>query len=122
MNPTPRDPDSITAQEYREAFLKIRHRLTDKQQAMLRTHLQAPDRKITAKRMAEAVGYPNHATANLHYGTVAGLLCDLLGQAAESDRLFVLCQFIRPHTETNDEWLWQMREPAAQALQELGWL
>jgi hypothetical protein len=89
---------------------------------MLRTHYHAPDRKITARQMAEAVGYPNFATANLHYGKVGGLLCDILGHEPDSDRLFMLVHFIRPHTESNAEWLWQLREPAAQALQELGWI
>jgi hypothetical protein len=88
----------------------------------LRTHYHAPDRKITARQLAEAVGYPSFSAANLHYGKVGGLLCELLGQEPDSDRLFVLAHFIRPHTESNAEWIWQMREPAAQALQELGWI
>jgi hypothetical protein len=122
MNTTPTNPDTLTAQQYREAFQKVRERLTDKQLAMLRTHYHAPERKITARQMAESVGYPNFASVNLQYGAVGGLLCDILGQQDGSDRLFVLAHFIRPHPEGSAEWLWQMREPAAQALQELGWI
>ena len=122
MNTTPTSPDTLTAQQYREAFQKIHDQLTDKQRAMLRTHYHAPERKITARQMAEAVGFPSYSAANLQYGVVGGLLCEILGQEDGSDRLFVLAHFIRPHTEGNAEWLWQMREPAAQALQELGWI
>jgi hypothetical protein len=119
---TPTDPDTLTAQQYRGAFEKIRDQLTDKQREMLRAHYHAPDRKITARQLAEAVGYPNYSTVNLQYGVIGALLCELLGQEPDSERLYVLLHFIRPHTEGNAEWIWRMREPAAQALQELGWI
>jgi hypothetical protein len=118
---TPTDPDTLTAPQYRAAFEKIHDQLTDKQHGMLRAHYLAPDRKITARQLAEAVHYQKYSAVNLHYGKIGALLCELLGQEPDSERLYVLLHFIRPHTEGNDEWVWRMRKPAAQALQELGW-
>ncbi|HWF20080.1 MAG TPA: hypothetical protein VG754_12480 [Verrucomicrobiae bacterium] len=109
-------PDSFGPEDFRQAFQRIRHQLSERQCDMLRAHYNAPDRKITAKQLAGAVGSPNYKTANSTYGKIGSLLCEILGQEPGHIKLFVLVNFFRPE----NEYIWQMREPAAQALKELG--
>lgn len=71
----------ITVDRYSAALKSLG--LTDKQQAMLKAHYRAPDRRITMTRLAAAVGYPNYAAANLQYGKLAKRLCQAM--AAEPD-------------------------------------
>jgi hypothetical protein len=122
MNATPKDSDAITVQEYREAFQKIHATLTDRQLELLRWHFQRPDRKTTARQMATEFGYSNYRSVNTQYGGVGRFLCDLFGQVPGTVKLNRLLIITRQKVDGKLEWFWQMREPAAQALQELGWV
>lgn len=108
--------------QFQEAFRKIGPSLTGKQMEMLKAHYNAPGRKITARQLAAAVGYSGYHSANLQYGKVGSMLCEIMGRKPSSDALYVLAEFIRPGTESNPEWIWRMRDPAARALEELGWV
>jgi hypothetical protein len=108
----------FSVDDFRGAFQRIQSKLSDKQFDMLQKHYHAPDRKITARQMAEAVGYSNFRVANSQYGKVGGLLCDVLGHVPEGPKLSVLVRFDSLHKE----WIWEMKEPAAQALGELDWI
>lgn len=59
----------VTAQ-YVAAFRAVRG-LTDSQVQMLRIHYHAPERTITAKQLARAVGFNSYAVANAQYGRLA---------------------------------------------------
>lgn len=63
----------ISVDAYQRGFREIK--LSGNQRAMLLAHYNAPDRRITMSRLAEAVGYPNHSAANLQYGILAKKLC-----------------------------------------------
>ena len=69
----------LSAEDYKRAFLEVRAEMTDKHLEMLRAHYAAPHHSITMSELARAVGYANHSSANLRYGTfahaMAGRLC-----------------------------------------------
>jgi hypothetical protein len=48
--------------------------ITDQQVQLLRLHYQAPERTITAKQLAEQVGYSSYVVANAQYGQLAKLV------------------------------------------------
>jgi hypothetical protein len=116
------DPDTLSPQDYMDALITMSEKLPDNHLAMLQAHYRAPNHKISARQMAEAVGYPNVASANLQYGTLAGRLCDIINYRPEGDNVYVLANLIRPEIEGNPEWLWEMRPQLAKALEQLGWV
>ena len=125
------DPAPIaTAEQFKAALLSVRDRIgiTPKDLAMLRAHCRAPHHITTAGQLAQATGYPNHSTANLHYGTFAHRVADALkfrpGPFSDG----------RPHwwltlASGNDEapqtedghYEWIMRPELVQALEEMKW-
>ncbi len=117
-----KDPGQLTAQQFREALLRLRPRLTDHQLTMLRAHYSAPQHTLSATQMAHALGYHSYAAANLHYGRLASILCEELGYPDDSIPLFLLVSFTEPFAEENPHWLWVMRPQVVQALEQLGWV
>ncbi len=105
-----------SAQRYADAFGAIED-LPDSYLRMLRAHYAAPARRITATRLARAVGYPNYNSANLNYPRVGRLVGEHLGWRPGMP-LEVLVTFERP----DNEWHWIMRPQVARALEMLGWV
>lgn len=68
---------SPLAIEYAEAFDRL-GKLPAGYEAMLKAHLNAPDYCITATQLAEAAGYENYNSANLHYGKLGQMLAEEL--------------------------------------------
>lgn len=90
---------------------------------MLCVHHAAPARVVTATRLAELVGYDTYSGVNLHYGKLATAVADELGfDLAGRARAGMLVEFVAPQTAGNEHWLWVMRFPVAQALEDLGWV
>jgi hypothetical protein len=129
-----------TAAVYEEAFLAISP-LNESCRAMLAAHLQAPDRLLSATKLAEAAGYRSYSGANLQYGKLGYLIAQEIGftpptrgdgtpiwtcaiardPAADLDVEFeglvalALRHMDAPHFE------WQMRPQVAEALLRLGY-
>ena len=108
--------------EFRKALEGLGATVKSKHREMLRTHYLAPAHKLTARQMAERIGYAGFGAANLHYGRLGRLVGKKLGLPQEDCHIGVLVEFIRPNTEGNSEWVWIMRPEVAKALEALGWI
>lgn len=106
-----------SADRYVEAFRKIGNR-SESRMRMLQFHYGAPERTVTAVRLAEWMGYGHYSAANLHYGRLGGELGDLLDFYPHGERLGSLVEFDHRH----GEWHWIMRPQVAEALRRLGWV
>lgn len=110
---------TAAASEYAEALQRLGTKLSEKQREMLVAHYRAPDKKVTAGQLASKIGYANFGGANLHYGKLGVLIGQELGLPEQDLHVGVLVLFIRPNTEGNKEWVWQMRPELAEALERL---
>ena len=119
---TAKNPEQFGADDYVRAFDAVRDDISDLQRHMLRAHYSAPDRSVTARQLAAAVGLSNFNAANLHYGKLGRLLFSVLGKPAGADNVFMLAELVPPGERSNDEWLWIMRPQVTQALQLLGFV
>jgi hypothetical protein len=86
----------------------------------LREHANAPGRVLTARRLADAVGYQNHGGINLQYGLLARRIGEALGRSDVN--LSLLVDFVRPKAVTNKEWVMVMHPQFAEALKQAGWI
>ena len=111
------DPEQLTAQQYADALQQVSDRITDKQWEMLRVHYHAPNKQITARQLADAVGFQNYGGANLQYGLLGGLLGSVLGLSSRHSS--VLATGIDAGEEDNPEFLFVMRPQLAAALEQL---
>ena len=91
-----------------------------RQLEFLRAHLKAPERKMTARALAKAVGYRSYRGINLQYGILGRDIGQVLGKKEADIR--VLVSFVSPHSEDNAEWILVMKPQFADALVEAGWL
>lgn len=67
------------AKVYEAAFVHLLPDMPDTYVAMLRAHLAAPDRLISATRLAKAAGYAGYEGANLHYGLLGQRVAEEIG-------------------------------------------
>lgn len=107
---------SPSAQQYEDAFRSLD--LSEAHRDMLKVHYRAPERTITATRMANAIGYPNYGSANLHYGRLGRLV----GESLEFDPLDEHLGTLVTFEKRNGEWHWIMRYQVVRALESLGWI
>lgn len=115
-------PEPFSADDYVRAFDAVQDGISLLQRQMLLAHFSAPDRSITARQLAAAVGLSKFNAANLHYGKLARLLGSMLGNNPAADNVSLLASLVPPGTRGNKEWLWVMRPQVAQALQLLGFV
>lgn len=109
-------PSRFSSNDYKKALesapLRAHHR------QLLKAHLAAPERTVTATQLARMLGYGSYKAANLHYGQLGELLCKRLGwRPPPAQTVFSLVTFEKRH----GEWHWIMRPELAQALEDLGW-
>jgi 5-methylcytosine-specific restriction protein A len=105
------------ADRYVTAFRAILG-LTDRHFQFLRLHYHAPERTVTAKQLADLVGYSSYSVANAQYGRLARLVGERLDYNPEPERLGTLVLF----EKRLGEWHWPMRPEVARALEILGWV
>ncbi len=75
---------------------------------------------MTMTNLALQAGYPNYRAGNVRYGRLARDLGLELGMAMEDlplTRLNLICEFIKPKSQTNREYLIAMRPNFAAALE-----
>lgn len=104
-------------QQYVAAFQAIDN-LKDNHLQILQIHYQAHEKTITAKQLAQAMGYSHHTTANMMYGRLARLVGEKLGYNPEPEKLGTLVTF----EKRKGEWHWILRSEVSQALEALGWI
>lgn len=111
-------------EEYVRAFAAAdaAGKITSKQREMLIFHHSRPGRAVSARTLADAVGFANYNAANLQYGKLGGTLIETLGGDYGDTGVGILVDFIFPNQAANAEFFWVMRERVALALEELGWV
>jgi hypothetical protein len=120
-----RESQPVTSPEYVAAFKSILNRLNDGQRAMLKAHVNAPRRTMTATELATAAGYEHYAAVGLHYGLVGRwlseeLLCPL-PQRADGTKIYTCALADGPDNgKSEGEWQWVMKPEVAAALESLG--
>lgn len=115
-------------EEYKEALANIRPKLPRTYLQMLEAHYLHPDQSITVKELAEAAGYPQTRTANLHYGNLGKRVLKALpgyeptrrGHNNSPQWTMVIAKG-RHEFGTSGPWLWRLRPQVVDALDQLGW-
>lgn len=110
-----------TAAEIAKVFVRIEQQLTAGHKAMLRAHLNASDRSITATQLAKAAGYANYSAANLQYGLLGAMLFAEMpiNLPRRKDGSRVMTCTIALDEDAygpEDEWIWKMRPYVAEGL------
>jgi len=119
-----RGADASNATEARNAFLAVHPRLSVGQKAMLRAHLDAPDRCLTATQLSKAAGYRGYAAANLQYGLLGAMLYGEMPQFLPLRRdgspimTFMIASGENEEQRPEREWIWKMRHSIAVGLRE----
>jgi hypothetical protein len=110
-----------TPESYKTALSLLEDEMPQRHRLMLEMHYRAPGRQLTARKLAEKVGYASFGAVNLQYGTLARKICDILGLRLKY-HVLVLAEFVTPKTGFDREILWVMRPELAKALEELRWV
>jgi hypothetical protein len=116
-----RDVPSSEA-EAQQAFMNISSRLSIGQKAMLREHLSAKGRRLTATQLAAAAGYKGFSAANLQYGLLGAMLYGEmprplpLNKNGKPAMTFMIADGVDNNEGTADQWIWAMRDDIASGL------
>ena len=102
------------------AALKAITPFSGKQKELLRVHYRAQSHAMTARRLAEAVGYKSYRGINLQYGLLAKRIGVALG--LRNTNLSLLAHFVPPKQVTNKDWILLMNPTFADALKKLKWV
>lgn len=109
-----------------EGMRTILPKLHDGQLAMLKAHYHAEGQEITATELADAAGYANYSSANLHYGSIGKLLYELapikiddFNKDGSPIYTFYLADAVE-RSDTKDNWRWKLRPEVSKAIKELG--
>jgi hypothetical protein len=125
---------------YESAFVALLPSLPDSYLAMLRAHMSAPDKLISATKLAEAAGYAGYEGANLHYGLLGQRVAEEIGfvppRRSDGSEIWTCAIARDPALDTEfpdtsmlealsrtfdvQHFEWQMRPQVVQALQRLG--
>lgn len=111
--------EAVSAEDFKAA-LDVLGKPGGKQMDFLQVHADAPGRAKNAEGLAKAVGYENWRAINLHYGNLALDLGKVLNRSEAG--LELLCEFAKPGTLTNKEWILIMRPEFAGGLRLAGWI
>ena len=110
--------DYLTEEDYRKALLAL-NPMASHHERMLGAHYRAPNNTITMTELAEEMGYANYKPANLHYGTLAKLICRELGVKPV---LWVKVLVKFPKKGRPDEhWRLVLRPQVVKAIESLRW-
>jgi len=104
-------------QQYVAAFQSIDN-LKNNHLQILQSHYQAHEKTITAKQLAQVMGYSHHTTTNTMYGCLARLVGEKLDYNPEPEKLGTLVMF----EKRKGAWHWIVRSEVSQALEALGWI
>jgi hypothetical protein len=114
-----------SGEEYVAAFQRMLPTLSDGHCAMLKAHYRAPDKTLTATKLAAAAGYSNYSAANLQYGNVGKALYEELPvelrRRADGTLIYTSALATAGETSDSDEhWTWKLRPEVAYAIERLG--
>lgn len=104
------------------ALQRVLPKISDGQRAMLRAHLKAPERRITATQLAAAAGYANYSAANLQYGRLGAMLFAEVPEdlpCRKDGSPVMTCVIASGDDQRNmdeEQWVWKMRPHVEEAL------
>jgi len=98
------------------AALQAIDNLTDNYVQLLKVHYHAIERTITAKQLAQAMGYNHYSKVNILYGRLAGIVGEKLNYNPGPVKLKTLIT----SEKRKGEWHWILRPEVATALELLG--
>ncbi len=113
-------PQTPTPEKYREALLALEGDMSETKRKLLSVHYHFPNRRATMTQIANAMGWPDYRTGNLHYGKLAKLIGDQLGFHFGTVSLNSICEFDEDR-EPSEHWVLTQRPELAEALEALGW-
>ncbi|MCH8248785.1 MAG: hypothetical protein IH913_04195 [Proteobacteria bacterium] len=109
-----------------EGMRTILPKLHDGQLAMLKAHYHAEGQEITTTELADAAGYANYSSANLHYGIIGKLLYELApiklpdyDDGSSPIYTFYLAE-AAAESDNESNWKWKLRPEVSKAIKELG--
>ncbi|HET6387922.1 hypothetical protein [Hyphomicrobium sp.] len=92
---------------------------TEAQRRMLATHYWCPDEAMHPGYLSAGMGWPNAASANLHYGLFAGATASRMGVTlpANADKVALFAAIVRPSGDV----LWLLHDQVREAIARLHW-
>lgn len=112
-----------TQSQFASALAALGPRLTDRHRRLLAIHYGCPERKATARQLAQKLGYKSFSGANSAYGSLGRLIHPYLEGlpdnwiAGQSNWWRLLAM----GDGSESEWAWTLRPELALALEELPW-
>ena len=115
--------DVPSVEQYRQALTALAPGLPVRHREMLIRHCLSPGREVTARGLAEMVGYKTGGAVNLQYGLLGNRLGTAMGwtRPAEAQGPYAIASLSAP-TGSQDEWILTMYDNLGQALEDLGWV
>ena len=113
---------STTANQARDAFIKLSSSIHTNHIKMLRAHLHAPEQRITARELAAAAGYSSYSGANMQYGLLGAAFWEfcptILPKRKDGSSIWTcaLAEGVSDFQEKEDEWIWKLRPYVAEGL------
>lgn len=108
--------------QYVQALTTLDSQISDRQRQLLVEHYLCSNHTATASELAQQIGVKSYGAINLLYGRLGSLLRDEMGYGGEGQKSAVIASFSKTGGANGDEWEWQMHEPLAAALEQLGWV
>jgi hypothetical protein len=118
------DMDALpTVDQYKAALQQLSPQMHPKHRELLLEHYRAPGHCITASELATKVGYKSYSGVNVQYGTLGRSLNTAMNWTLppHAQASFSIAWFLKPQV-AGDEWIWEMHEELATALEELHWV
>lgn len=109
----------VSAAQFADAFCDIDAELTGGQREMLTAHAISPGRTFSMQRIAGGGGYDSHVSAQLDYRALGEQIAGALQIEGRADPLQVFCENAGTADDAGHA-RWTLREPAFEALVELG--
>src|ERR1700730_12870430 len=89
----PARQDFPSSGKYADALGAIEGELADDQRQCLLEHYRSPARTLTARQLAEKMGWAGPRGFGVRYGGLAGKLYDALGVSFEGDKVYILAWY-----------------------------
>jgi hypothetical protein len=113
-----------TVKEFKDTLTTAK--FNPKRIRLLRVHYHAPNRTMSAKQLAKAVGYAGYQGVNLQYGKLGYAMGKALQhtptETYDDGRPIWTWVLATGKYPDSGDWEWTLRPELAQALEELDWV
>ncbi|WP_139826137.1 HNH endonuclease [Derxia lacustris] len=111
----------LTPDDYREGLKANSGKISQRQRLMLAAHYAAPNRSLSMRQLALTATFDGLASASIEYSQLGRFIADDIGIGSPGSWIQFLAEMVSA-SATNAELRWVMREPLAEALEQLGWV